>query len=219
MQKQNSRRMLIAGNWYGAHHPFVHMFDRVEYVEDYSAKLTENDVILFGGGADIWAHLYGQQPNRYNGTHAQTMRDINEEKLFKLGVEAGAKFLGICRGAQLLCALSGGSLIQHVTGHAGEDHNMVTKDGELISVSSAHHQMLYPFNVDHEMIAYSEERRSRCYLIEKEKDLGEIPVEPEVVYFPKTKALAIQYHPEFMDSTSRGVSYAQELVTQYLLEA
>jgi gamma-glutamyl-gamma-aminobutyrate hydrolase PuuD len=215
-------RLFTVGNWFGAHEVFAPMFKKnvflVEDVRDFSSLApTKEDVVLFGGGSDIYPGFYNQKPSRYNGTSTMSVRDAHEESIFQLAKSLDVKMIGICRGAQLLCALSGGSLIQHVTNHGGRGHEVETDTGEHIFVSSAHHQMMNPEGAKHKMIAWSKENLSNCYLIEKEKNTP-LEKEPEVVYFPETKALAIQYHPEFMADNSRGVSYSRELVSKYLLE-
>jgi gamma-glutamyl-gamma-aminobutyrate hydrolase PuuD len=215
-------RLVVAGQYYNAEMPFMDLFkDQVILNLGRSLdglKLTSNDVVLFGGGADISPSLYGQKKNRHTGaTDQPSARDTQEKIIFGLAVEAKAKMLGICRGAQLVCALSGGSLVQHVNNHSGPDHDMTTKEGTVINVCSVHHQMMNPFKVKHELIAWASRKLSNVYLIENDKDI-EVDVEPEVVYFPETRALGIQYHPEFMGMKDEAVIYARALVSQYLLK-
>jgi gamma-glutamyl-gamma-aminobutyrate hydrolase PuuD len=212
-------RLFCIGSWYGAERPFMKLFSDTFVLGDREAKdwkFTKDDVVLFGGGADIWPGLYKQQPSRYNGSPQLSKRDIVEADTVARAKAAGSKLLGICRGAQLLCAMAGGTVVQHVTGHAGHDHPILTKDGEMLDVSSAHHQMMNPTGVEHELIAYTPNTISRCFLGENEVDIP-MEVEPEVVYFPTLSALAIQYHPEFMADGERGVTYAIEQVQKYLI--
>lgn len=211
--------LVVAGDYFGAHHSFEGMFKNTTVLFLYDEtipKLTKDDVILFGGGEDIFTGFYNSKPNSYSGGQRKSARDMREQALFEAGKAAGSKFLGICRGAQLLCAFAGGTLIQHVTNHAGQDHLIKTDDEQEISVSSAHHQMLNPFKVPHKLIAWAKERRSSVYLVENDTN-EPLEIEPEVVWFPEIQSLAIQYHPEFMSQKSRGVEYSQELVAKYLL--
>lgn len=211
-------RLVSIGSWYGAERPFEDMFTKVVTLANKDIpkfSFSEGDVLVFGGGADVWSGMYKQKPNRYNGTTGETERDMFERYAFEQAYKAGSKMLGICRGAQLLCALSGGSLIQHVSNH-GVDHMMTTHTGEDILVSSVHHQMMNPEGTEHELIGWSKDKRSRCYFVEENKEV-EMDCEPEVVFFPASKALSIQYHPEFMDPQSRGVLYARELVSSFLM--
>jgi gamma-glutamyl-gamma-aminobutyrate hydrolase PuuD len=111
--------------------------------------------------------------------------------------------------------LSGGSLYQHVDNHAGRSHYIITNDKRTISVSSAHHQMMNPEGTKFECLAMSAKLLSTKHLVEGDKDVP-VEVEYEVVWFPETKALAMQYHPEFMPSHSNGYQYARELVVKYI---
>ncbi len=150
-------------------------------------------------------------------------RDQAEAKLFAKAVDAGLVILGVCRGAQLGCALSGGILIQDVSGH-GIDHMVTTIDGRSFRSSSLHHQMMYPWDVEHELIAWCNYPKSEDYVgltdIEMEKwptqqyDTKDLPIEPEIVWFPKTKCLGIQGHPEMMDSDCIFNQYLQNLVKE-----
>lgn len=212
-------RLVHVGNFYSAHRPFADLF--TEVVDCYRGanefKFTKDDVVLFGGGGDIWAGFYGQKPNRYNHTQRKDTRDAVEEIVFSRAAAAGAKMLGICRGAQLLCAMAGGTVIQHVTHHSGSDHSIVTDTGDKLHVCSVHHQMMNPENSEHKLIAWTDVSRSTCYLGEKDTEV-KMEVEPEIVFFPKIQALGIQYHPEFMSMEDEAVEYARSLVKEYLLQ-
>ena len=219
------KRLVAIGNFYGAHEPFVNLFDesvifqlkRASLEEATNFKLTKDDVILFGGGEDISPTLYKQKASRFSGaTGSLSPRDQLEKFFFDKAKELDIPMIGICRGAQLLCALSGGSLYQHVNKH-GNGHEIDTNTGQTLYVSSVHHQMMNPFGTKHELIAWSKDILSNVHLIEGEQDL-KVTVEPEVVYFQDTKALAIQYHPEFMSEQDDGYKYAQDLVTNYILQ-
>jgi putative glutamine amidotransferase len=214
------KRLVSIGNHFDAKWPFEHLFSEVVIINSYNftdVNLTKDDVLIFGGGEDISPTMYNQKPSRYCGAGEQlSHRDQLEMLMFNNAVKAGAKMIGICRGAQLVCALSGGSLYQHVVGHAGRNHNMVTKDGTVLDVCSVHHQMMNPFATKHELIGWAEEVISQVHLVEGDKNL-EVKVEPEIVWFEDTQALGIQYHPEFMDANDEAVKYSVELVKQYLL--
>lgn len=214
-------RLVSVGNHYGAHEPFEDMFESVVFISPKQVadlKLQQGDVVLFGGGEDITPSFYNQKPIRYcHADGAPSHRDIFELAMFKLAKKYDVPMLGICRGAQLICALSGGSLIQHVTHHAGRGHMMTTKDGKNIHVCSVHHQMMNPFGIKHELIAWATDKLSTVYLVDGDKE-EPMNLEPEVVYFPESKALGIQYHPEFMSVKEEAVLYSRELVKSYLLK-
>ena len=219
------KRLVAIGNFYGAHEPYAYLFKNVvvfpairgsiEQASDFN--LTKDDVLLFGGGEDISPTLYKQRASRFTGASNElSKRDVLEKLFFDKAVALNIPMIGICRGAQLLCALSGGSLYQHVNKH-GNGHEVDTNTGQTVYVSSVHHQMMNPLGTKHELIAWSKEILSNVHLVEGEQNL-DVTVEPEVVYFQDTKALAIQYHPEFMSEQDEGYKYAQDLVNKYILQ-
>ncbi len=179
--------------------------------------LKEPGILILHGGADISPSIYGHAVSRR--THADeqpSARDIAEIRLARRAMELGISIYGICRGAQLSCALAGGSLVQHVNGHVGSPHPVITTEGEVLRTSTCHHQMMNPFSIDHELLAWTADPLSDCYIVEHEQDLP-LTIEPEVVYYPKIKALGIQGHPEWMDKASPFVQYCLRLVKERLL--
>jgi hypothetical protein len=92
-------------------------------------------------------------------------------------------------------------------------------------MSSVHHQMMIPGKTVHELLAWTNSltlsRAGRMPQWDTSKvliGLDFFKQEPEVVYFPKVNALAIQGHPEFMDEASKAVDYTQQLVRQKLFK-
>lgn len=178
------------------------------------------DALVIWGGADISPSLYGAGVAKWCGAGPDlSTGDRIEADAIRASIERGIPIIGVCRGAQLCCALAGGKLIQHVDGHAGGGHEITDTKGNKVITSSVHHQMMYPWDVDHELIAWSSSRRSRVYHTDLTDydDVASQKVEPEIVWFPKIKALAIQGHPEFMAENDPFVTYCMELVDQYIL--
>jgi gamma-glutamyl-gamma-aminobutyrate hydrolase PuuD len=189
-------------------------------------------LVVFTGGADVSPSLYEEKPHWTTGSNLT--RDIQEKKIFEDAKAAKIPFVGICRGAQFLCVMAGGRLVQDITGHAGGRHeicfNLPNGSQEVVEVTSSHHQMQYPFSLqqgeDYLVIANSAKRRSKHYAFNSERvvlanDLAsDDPLlgEPDVILYPKIKALAAQYHPEWMSEKSRGFTIFQELVSHYLGE-
>lgn len=220
----SSKHLVIVGHWFSVGSVFASLFDVVSHINnkkdlDLLDKVDENTTFLFGGGADISPSIYNHPVSTYTGAvSALSSRDEFEVAVFLLGFKSGSSFIGVCRGAQLLCALSGGSLYQHVENHAGRDHLIETKDGTVLSVSSAHHQMMNTEGIVSTLIAWSKDVRSQFHIVERDVILTDVKVEPEVVYFPETKSLAMQYHPEFMPVNSEGYTYARTLVSEFILK-
>lgn len=189
--------MKLASALYDGHYPFNQwkMFTDFTTVVN-PDELTGVDALVVWGGEDISPSLYNQSVRRETGAGpVPSRRDTLEWNLMKSAVERGIPIIGVCRGAQMLCALAGGTLYQHVNNHAGSSHDAECDDGSIIKVSSLHHQMMNPTNTEHELVAWSTEVRSNVHL----DDTGDVPtlIEPEYIYFPKVKGHAIQWHPEF----------------------
>ncbi|MCB0627922.1 MAG: gamma-glutamyl-gamma-aminobutyrate hydrolase family protein [Saprospiraceae bacterium] len=187
------------------------------------------DLVCFTGGTDISPLLYDESPHKKTQFH-DSARDVLEVHIFNIAVMNKIPMVGICRGAQLLTALNGGKLIQHVKNHNGY-HNIVTDEG-MINVSSSHHQMMYPWDIDHILLGYSKElsntyegrskeignhyyQHSQYFPTEAYDEKGYVK-EPEVVYYPQTNALAHQAHPEWMTETSPYYQYFFKTIEQYL---
>lgn len=108
--------------------------------------------LLLPGGGDIDPALYGQENCGSVGIDRE--RDEREAEAFRLFLERGKPVFGVCRGAQLINVLLGGTLHQDVPGHRqdGNDelrHGSRTGDPLLISlygerfiVNSTHHQAI-----------------------------------------------------------------------------
>lgn len=206
-------------------------------------NINDASIILFTGGQDINPSIYNEKAGSHTGISSYE-RDTEETVDFKHAVDNNKFMIGICRGAQLICALSGGSLIQHV-GHHHSGHYI--KDFEtkrLVYVNSIHHQMMMPYNLnpsEYEIIAYSLKehfnKSTLVYLDQNDKDykitvngedyyLHKISkfMEPEVVYFKKNFGLGIQCHPELLSSEiyNAGLKYLAQITikkfTQYEVE-
>ncbi len=203
--------MYVVGGSLGYYKPWASMFSMTPNVE-------EAHCLLFTGGEDIDPSWYGEK-NR--SSHPNKARDDREVPYFRWAVAKNKPMIGICRGAQLFTALTGGKLYQHVTGHArGGGHMMQTSDGRQLPVSSLHHQMCRPAG-KYELLAWSE-HLSDGYPTEEDVD-NAVPEcakgDPEVFWIPKVKALCIQGHPEFMDTNCKTNKYFRELADQYIVRA
>jgi GMP synthase-like glutamine amidotransferase len=200
--------------------PFNAVF---HYGKDLLAKGFDNvDAVVIWGGTDISPSYYGERPHSENQNQAgPSHRDINEWKAMKYALIHKIPIIGVCRGAQFLCVFSGGKLVQHVTGHESGNHNVMFSDREeIMSTTSCHHQMMYPWRTDYQLLAWSTARLSDTYQGEDDKELTDVAskFEPEVVYFPKTQGLAIQGHPEWMSEGAPFVEYCNEMVEKLLLD-
>ena len=81
------------------------------------AAFAAMDGLLLTGGADIDPRRYGQLVRGAEGV--DEARDELEAAAWAAAADRGVPVLGICRGLQAINVFSGGSLLQHVEGHAG----------------------------------------------------------------------------------------------------
>ena len=178
------------------------------------ADLKAGDVLIVWGGEDISPALYKHKVSIQTGAEDYpSRRDTIEWNLMQRAKELNIPIIGVCRGAQMLCALAGGYLIQHVNNHGGY-HDVSTYDNKTLRVNSLHHQMMYPFEVDHEMLAWAATKRSNIYV--KEHETVDVPLEPEFVYFPQVKGFAMQWHPEMMEFPNKTTEYVFDKIKERL---
>lgn len=147
--------------------------------------------LILWGGVDINPQLYFEEPLSTTDK-PDNLRDNKECLQVSYAMDKGQPIIGICRGAQLLCALNGGKLDQHNPIHQNNSHNIITLDlfdegswftpATIIkNVAADHHQTMIPIGL--------------AYVWAKSPDGI-----PEVVWWPDTKCLAVQPHPEWMTS-------------------
>lgn len=201
-------------------HPFDGVFD---VGRDISHGFEGVHAVVFWGGTDIHPSLYNEGFNKYSqASDKMSSRDTFEWKAMSYCIANNIPMIGVCRGAQMLCAKAGGRLIQHVNGHVGHGSHKITVAGEghglEFMVTSCHHQMMFPYDIPHELLAWSTDQLSDVYLDGKDKPIKEMDneLEPEVVYFPGIKGLAVQGHPEWMNYKDKFVPWFNKLIVEKL---
>lgn len=191
---------------------------------DLTQNIEEADVVVFGGGKDVDPGLYNEKIGKR--TCLPNARDKQEKEDFEFIQKVrkeGKNILsvGVCRGHQLLCVLSGGKLIQDVGNHAGSDHLMSTFDKQAFKTNSIHHQMIYPYKMDkkhYKILGWSTKNISSRYLNgwEKETWLPEGFKEIESAYYPETHAIGFQGHPEMIYRRGAENQFVQWCQEQFL---
>ncbi|MEU1404307.1 gamma-glutamyl-gamma-aminobutyrate hydrolase family protein [Streptomyces sp. NPDC005728] len=91
-----------------------------------AAAVERLDGLVIAGGPDVDPSRYGAERSPRTGPPAPE-RDAWELALIDAALRAGVPLLGICRGMQLLNVALGGTLVQHLDGHA-----------EVVGVFGAH---------------------------------------------------------------------------------
>lgn len=220
----------------GGNYNYASFLDKYKLVD----SIKEADIVMFTGGEDVDPSLYNE--NKHPTTFSNLDRDLYEKAKFHEAVDLKKDIIGICRGSQFLTVMNGGRLIQHANNHgiAGR-HNIKFDDKEEHPITSTHHQMMYPYNLDkkdYRLIAVSSPNRSDVYLDGNDNDIRKFVSdkynsicvicektvkfgqenkhncfkEPEIVYYYKTKSLAIQGHPEMMSKKDSVVIKLNEII-------
>lgn len=186
----------------GIDHSVSRVFEQYGYL--LTNRPADAHVIVWTGGEDINPALYGAKPHP---TSFWSRRDGPEVELFEAHKHSGRVFAGICRGAQLHCALNGGSLYQNVNRHGsgirGHQCTYVNENGELEHdhvVTSVHHQMCNPYTSEEpfEIWGYAREATFRdSEAVERRPITEEDHPDIELLWWPKTRSFGFQGHPEY----------------------
>lgn len=156
--------------------------------------------IVLWGGTDVDSFLYGEKHSKY-AQHPDHSRDDKEWMMLEQAVLHKTPVVGVCRGAQLICVFNGGKLYQH-SEPKEHCHSIVVNDSTFgyvydekvfQNVTAGHHQIMRPAGNFH-LLGWNPEpvmvwaNDDENFL---ERDTAEI------VWYPDTKMLAIQPHPEW----------------------
>ena len=163
------------------------------------AEHTQLDALVVSGGNDIGHELYGGQ--EMPKAAIDRPRDQLEIRLIERALREGLPILGICRGAQLLSVVLGGSLIQDVRNLRRKTSNRATvlplkrvriATDSLIAdifgksrlrVNSLHHQAIDKTGAGVHVVA--RDRDALCQAVECS---GRQPA----------PVLGVQWHPEYL---------------------
>lgn len=93
-----------------------------------AGEVADLDGVILTGGDDVDPSLYGAEPHARTQA-PNTRRDRFETALYRHASAAGVPILAICRGAQIVNTVHGGTLHQHLPDLAGLDpHESEIKD-------------------------------------------------------------------------------------------
>lgn len=143
------------------------------------------DGLLLAGGGDLHPARYGQTC-ACDGLSIDAVRDAEEQALFDAFYARGKPVLGICRGIQAINVFLGGTLQQHVDGHANCCHPvhctgwLAEQFGTNLVVNSYHHQTTDRIANELTAVAHAPD--------------GTI----EALVHPTAPLLGVQWHPERM---------------------
>lgn len=202
-------------------YPDYYPFDSFRFIKECTRSnnpddLKQGDILLVWGGADIYSGYYGKKRSKMaHSDDAPSSRDAIEWNMMQQAKLLGIPILGVCRGAQMLCALAGGYLIQHVNGHGG-NHEVVTNEGERYVTNSLHHQMMVPGPAKHEILAQIAPDRLLSNVYWDEDKQVDHHQEPEFIYFNDVKGFAVQWHPEMMMPDCKATQHIAKVMESKL---
>ena len=166
-------------------------------------NLWEADVAILTGGADINPKLY--QERVAGAVNINDARDKAECAVYEAAVNMDIPVVGICRGAQLINVLNGGSLWQDVgDAHRKPHYIKDLETGRVMLASSTHHQMMRVHQEEGRILALAVTKDHKAVSLCKYKQNADTrmkvnpkdSVDPEVVLYEKTRSLCFQPHPE-----------------------
>lgn len=184
------------------------------------SHLDMADIVVWTGGSDVNPALYGEE--KHPSTAFDAKRDEFEKACYK---RAGLKLkVGICRGGQFLNVMNGGSLWQDVDGHAiAGEHPMQYElplggQGVLsrtVLVTSTHHQMMIPnlraqceiwgkAGISTKKASGIRGQSGQFLCFERSHNTNG---DAEIVYYPKSRSLCFQPHPEYNSKSTRDIFF------------
>lgn len=192
---------------------------------DGAKNLDDADVVLFTGGADVTPDLYNEpcMPK----TNFDRLRDQKEQAIYEAAKTLEIPMVGICRGGQFLNVMNGGSMFQHVTGHAMPGTHLARieippyggRDKSIrrtINVTSTHHQMMRPTEEAIVLMtaqcSYERHTPGKTYIGKADDDHPDI----EAVFYDETNCLCFQPHPEVARAPAELVDFFEECLDNFI---
>lgn len=196
-------------------------------------NILDADLVQLTGGADISPSLYGHE--EHYKTKPNVARDRLEAAAVRYAIAMEIPVAGICRGAQLINAVCGGTLFQDADGHRGTHTAWDVNTEKEYVVTSRHHQLMDP-SLDSEivMVANESKRRLRGNIhgsvkfTDVHRDIRNFyphrftkleyqkrALDIEACYYPKENAFCFQPHPEYKEAKALAALYMFYL-DQYL---
>lgn len=178
-------------------HPIEKMMLSLGWEEVMNYK--QADAVVFPGGADVHPKLYHEP--MHPKTHVSERLDNQWCSIWGHIKSNEYLKIGICRGAQFLNVMNNGKLWQDIDGHVG-DHECIykAKNGESIiyDVTSTHHQMMRPAPGWAEVWCHARLTKFRDTGATRSEKVNPLDgPDPEVVWYPNTRSLCFQPHPEY----------------------
>lgn len=207
------KRILILNDRKDVGHAYAPFADDLGETDHSSISFTMNpnrySLVVFTGGSDVSPSLY-KDTSPKGACSCDIERDREEEKIFKLAHANNIAMFGICRGLQFLNVMLGGKLLHDLLNHGYGEHLVATSDSENFPTNSYHHQSCIP-PIKSEILAWSMEKLSDRYIGDKDEIFNYQGPEVESLYFPRSRAAGVQWHPEALGVNVRGRTWAKHL--------
>lgn len=227
-----------------------------QYLYEPTKEYLDADFIVFSGGADIPPEVayfedFSLERARKVDPHVDYWYESSlnrtkiERKYFSSAVARGVPCVGICRGAQLLWALSGNEVWQDVDGHRGsheawvldvlptikhyDTHMYNVNNLKKITITSTHHQQCRTDTVKTPYIPLVGARKSTtkrswngCKVVRAIPDPKLFPMwhhtsfDLEAFVIPETLSFGCQFHPEYEQEDSRMREWFCDTLAEFL---
>ncbi len=190
----------------------------IPHQHSWEQMLQAVDGLLLSGGGDPDAVHFGEEPHPAQG-EVQPVRDKMELFLARRALAMGVPVLGICRGAQVLNIVAGGTLHQDLAGIARVQHDQkAPRSYPIHTVSVKSQSLLYSiieldsFRVN-SMHHQAVKSPGEGVFISAAAEDGVVEA-VELSYHPF--ALGVQWHPEWLINQA---SHAQKLFAAFCVAA
>lgn len=159
------------------------------------------DGVVIVGGDDVDPRRYGQAPGPFTAL-IDPQRDEFEAGLIEAAIEGGVPLLGVCRGAQLLNVVRGGTLHGHLAHGEGESHGSYAYP----RAHRVHEVRLAPGSVTHAL--YGETTRVNSFHHQAVDAPGQGVIVTgwapdgvvEAIEIEGLPVVGVQWHPETFDA-------------------
>lgn len=196
--------------------PFIPDSIECEFIED-------ADIVVFAGTSELSAEVCGET-DLIDNSSLDYEQDVYEMGQFYRAIESPKVklIIGLNRGANLICALNGGSLIQRVTNHDIFGLHMITNGTDEYLITSNHTQMQCPFNLpknEYTIKYWAAPSRSTEYILDNKELINfQKFVEPEIVEYTSLgkTCLGIQGSPEKMSPATTTIKMITKLIENYV---
>ena len=174
-------------------------------------------LVLFTGGTDVTPSFYNDT-SPFGMCTSSLSRDKFEKTIFQHALTNNIPMIGICRGFQFLNVMAKGRLMHHINGHGGSIHLFDAHILEKpIKVNSFHHQMVIPPGLgDAYVVGWPVDNISNVYYGKQDQAEKWEKPEVEAAIFPKINACGVQYHPEWMPTTSKGFLFFYDMANRLI---